>query len=185
MSESQPSLARGLIVGVAAGILATLAMDQFQAALASAKKVAEKQKKLAAGESPWLIANEQAQEEIKQQQSEGSTEKVARRIAEAAGTSIPKDQRKAAGQAVHHVFGTLMGVTYALTAEWLPEVTAGGGTAFATLLFLAADETAVPALHLSGPPTETPVSAHLEYWAAHLVYGGALELARSVLRRLI
>jgi uncharacterized membrane protein YagU involved in acid resistance len=67
----------------------------------------------------------------------------------------------------------------------MPEVTTGGGTAYGTLLFLAADEVAVPAFQLSPPPAETPTTDHLQHWAAHVVYGGSLELIRSLLRRLM
>jgi putative membrane protein len=181
----RPSLAKGLLTGIAAGLVATLAMDQFQNLIAAAQKAADKQKKLAQGESPWLVANEQAQQEIRQQESEDSTEKAARKIAAAAGTTIPKDRVKSAGQAVHYTFGTLMGICYSATAEFYPDVASGGGAAFGTILFLGAHEVAVPAFHFSDPPTETPASDHLQHWAAHIVYGGTLELARNVLRRLM
>lgn len=183
--RKKPSLAKGLAAGLIAGVAATLAMDQFQKLLSVSQEALEKQKKLAQGESQWEIAHEQTQQQQQQEQSEGSTEKLARKIAEVAGATLPKEQRKAAGQAVHYAFGTLMGVVYSATAEWLPEVTTGGGSAFGTLLFLGADEVAVPAFHLSGPPTETPVSGHLQYWAAHVVYGATLELSRNVVRRLL
>lgn len=178
------SVAKGLIAGLAAGVAATFAMDQFQAGLASAQK-ADKRKKLADGETPWLVANEMAQQEMQQREAEGSTVKVAEAAAGVVGKTIAKEDRAAAGQAVHYTFGTLMGIVYSVTAELLPEVTTGGGTAFATLLFLGGDEVAVPALKLSGPPTDMPASDHLQYWAAHLVYGGTLELTRSLLRRVI
>ncbi len=183
--STRPSLAKGLITGLTAGIAATLVMDQFLCVLASAHKAAEKRKKLADGESPWLIANEQAQKQIKEQQSEGSTDKVARKIAETAGRSIPREDLKFAGQAVHYTFGTLMGVCYSAAAEFFPTITTGSGTAFGTLLFLGGDEVAVPAFHLAPPPTETPASSQLEHWAAHIVYGGALELSRNMVRRLL
>ena len=181
----RPSLAKSLLTGIAAGLAATLVMDQFLNIAAAAQKAAEKRKKLAQGESPWLIANEQAQQEMKQHESEDSTVKIARKIAEATGTTLSKDRLKTAGQAVHYTFGTLMGVCYSATAEFFPEVSTGGGSAFGTLLFIGADEVAVPAFHLSGPPTETPASDHLQHWAAHIVYGATLELARSLLRRLM
>ena len=181
----RPSLAKGLIAGVAAGIAATLVMDQFQSLLSVGKKQYEKHQKLAAGESPWQIAHEEARAQEQQQHAEGSTEKVARYIAEAAGTTIPEQQKKAAGQVVHYTFGTLMGLVYASAAEWLPEVTTGGGTAFGTILFLGADEVAVPAFHLSGSPKKTPVENQLEHWAAHVVYGATLELSRNLVRRLL
>ena len=181
----RPSLAKGVLTGIAAGLAATLVMDQFLNLASDAQKAAEKRRKLAQGESPWLIANEQAQQEMKQHESEDSTVKVARRIAEATGANLPKDCLKIAGQAVHYSFGTLMGVCYSATAEFYPEVTIGRGTAFGTVLFFGADEIAVPAFHLSGPPTETPIANHLQHWVAHIVYGSTLELARNLLRRLI
>jgi putative membrane protein len=78
-----------------------------------------------------------------------------------------------------------MGIVYAVSAELLPEATTGAGTAFGTLLFLAAHEVAVPAFQLSPSPAETPAFDHLQHWAAHVVYGGTLELVRSLLTRLM
>lgn len=184
MSKS-PSVVRGLIVGVVAGVTATLVMDQFQNLLAAAQKASEKQQRLANGESPWLIANEQAQQEMKQHNTENATDKAARKIAEIAGTTISRRKIKSAGEVVHYTFGTLTGVGYAVAAEFVPEITTGGGTAFATLLFIGGDEVAVPALHLSAPASHQPASSHLQYWAAHIVYGGTLELTRTLLRRFI
>ena len=185
MVRRRPSLAKGLIAGVAAGIAATLVMDQFQNLLAAGKKKYEKEQKLAGGESPWQIAHEEALIKLAVEHSEGSTEKVARKLAELTGNAIPDDQKKAAGQAVHYTFGTLMGLVYSATAEWLPEITTGGGAAFGTLLFLGADEVAVPAFQLSGSPVDMPMAGHLQYWAAHVVYGATLELSRSIIRRLL
>jgi hypothetical protein len=183
MSRKRPSLAKGLIAGAAAGIAATLMMDQFQSLLSSAQKATEKHKRMSEGEPEWQIKHDQAQAEQENAAKENSTERAARRIAQAAGTSIANENRKAAGQAVHYGFGTLMGLVYAVTAEWLPDVTAGSGAAFGTLLFLTADEVAVPAFQLSASPTETPISGHLQYWAAHMVYGATLETTRNLVRR--
>ena len=183
MPSRKPSVLRGLIVGATAGIAATLVMDQFQKLSAASQKALEKQKKLSQGESPWTIAHEQALEEQKQASQENSTVIVARNLAEAVGREIPPDNKQQAGNAVHYTFGTLMGVVYGLTAEFLPEISSGGGTAFGTLLFLGADEIAVPALHLAPPPTETAPTDHLQHWAAHVVYGGALELVRSLVTK--
>ena len=185
MRSKKPSIIRGLLVGATAGIAATLVMDQFQKLSTAGQKQIEKQKKLADGESEWLIAHEGALQQQKEASAENSTEIVARHIAEAAGTEIPPDKKKQAGNAVHYTFGTLMGVAYGLTTEFLPEVSAGAGTAFGTMLFLGADEVAVPALRLAPPPTDTAPTDHLQHWAAHVVYGGTLELVRGLLRRLV
>lgn len=185
MRKSRPSILRGVAVGIAAGIAATLVMDQFQKLTTAGQKAIERQRKLAEDESPWQIAHEQALQDRQQAAREDSTEIVARKIAGATGTHLAKENRKAAGRAVHYTFGTLMGVVYAVTAEVLPEATTGAGTAFGTVLFLAADEVAVPAFQLSSAPTRTPGFDHLQHWASHVVYGGSLELVRNLITRLM
>ncbi|MEO6911543.1 MAG: DUF1440 domain-containing protein [Edaphobacter sp.] len=165
MRSNNPSILRGIITGMAAGIAATLIMDQFLKLSTAGQKAVEKRKELP--------------------ESEDSTEIVARRIAEAAGMHLSKEQKKKAGRAVHYTFGTLMGVVYAVSAELLPEATTGVGTGYGTLLFLAADEVAVPALDLASSPPDTPGFDHLQHWAAHVVYGGSLEAVRSLMRRFL
>jgi uncharacterized membrane protein (UPF0136 family) len=185
MHANQPSLLRGVIAGATAGIAATLVMDQFLKLTSVGQKAVEKKIKLADGESEWQIAHEQAQKEQKAASQEDSTEKVARKVAEATGRSLSKESRKKAGHVVHYTFGTLMGVVYGISAELLPESTTGAGSAFGTLLFLGADEVAVPALRLAPAPTDTAPTDHLQHWAAHVVYGGSLELVRTLMKRLI
>jgi uncharacterized membrane protein YagU involved in acid resistance len=185
MRAKRPSLLRGIITGATAGIAATLIMDQFLKLTSAGQKAVEKQMKLAHGESPWQVAHEQVQQEEQAAQQEGSTEIVARKIASAAGKTLDKEKKKTAGQVVHYTFGTLMGIVYGVSAEFIPEVSTGAGTAFGTILFLGADELAVPAFQLSPAPTETPAKDHLQHWAAHVVYGGSLELVRSLVRRFI
>jgi hypothetical protein len=184
MRAKQPSVLRGVITGATAGIAATLIMDQFLKLTSAGQKAVEKQMKLAQGESPWEIAHEQAQQEQQSAQQEDSTEILARKIAKATGKTLGKDKKKTAGRVVHYTFGTLTGIVYGVSAELVPEATTGAGTAFGTLLYLGADEVAVPAFRLSPPPDQTPTD-HLQHWAAHVVYGGSLELVRTLLRRFI
>jgi hypothetical protein len=186
MRAHQPSVLRGIISGATAGIAATLIMDQFFKLTTAGQKAVEKQVKLAQGKSPWEIAHEQVQQDQQAAQQEDSTEIVARKIARATGKTLDKEQKKTGGRVVHYTFGTLMGIAYGVSAELVPEATAGAGTAFGTLLFLGADEIAVPALQLSPKPAaDTPATDHLQHWAAHVVYGGSLELVRSLVRRFI
>jgi len=49
-------------------------------------------------------------------------------------------------------------------------------------LFGIADEVAVPALGLSGKPSEFPLSSHLYGLASHLVYGVTTEITRRAMR---
>lgn len=185
MSTRKPAAALPAVAtGLFAGLAATLVMDQFLKLASSGLKRAAKQKKLAEGESPWLVAHEQVLEEQHAAQQEGSTEKVARKLAETAGHHLSPGDKKTAAQAVHYTFGTLVGIVYACTVELLPEATTGSGAAFGTALFLAADEVAVPAFRLAPPPTQTPATDQLEHLAAHVVYGMTLELTRNLVRRI-
>ncbi|MDP9040076.1 MAG: DUF1440 domain-containing protein, partial [Acidobacteriota bacterium] len=153
MPRRQPAALPAIATGLFAGIAATLVMDQFLKIASAGQKKASLQKKIAAGESPWSAAHEQILEEQQAARQEGSTEKVARKLAETAGHHLSPDQKKTAGQAVHYTFGTLVGVLYACTAELLPEATTVSGSAFGTALFLPADAVSVPAFRLSPPPT--------------------------------
>ncbi len=185
MRAKRPSNLRGLIAGAAAGIAATLIMDQFLTLTTASHKDLEKKIKLARGASPLLIAHEEAQQEKLAAVQEDSTQIVARKLASATGATLDGERKKAAGQAVHYSFGTLMGIVYGVSAEMLPEVATAGGTAFGTLLFLSAEEVAVPALQLAPAPAAGPGLDHLQHWAAHVVYGGSLELVRRIVRRII
>lgn len=185
MRSKKPSVLRGVVTGVAAGLAATIVMDQFQKLSSAGQKAAEKQLQLSHGVSEEQIRHQQEQIEQEAAQQEDSTEIVARKIAEVTGNQLNPDEKKIAGQAVHYGFGTLMGVVYAVSAELLPEVTTGAGTAFGTLLFLGAHEVAAPAFQLAPPPSDAAPSDHLQHWASHVVYGGSLELIRSLLKRVL
>lgn len=185
MRSNRPSILRGIATGITAGLAATFIMDQFLKLSSTGMKELERYQKLAEDESPWQIAHEQAQKEQIAAAREDSTEIVARRAAEAMGAYLAKEQKKKAGRTVHYTFGTLMGVVYGVSSELVPEITTGAGTAFGTLLFLAADEIAVPAFHLSPSPVPAPASDQLQHWAAHVAYGGSLEMVRNLIRRLM
>ena len=91
--------------------------------------------------------------------------------------------RMIAGEIVHYAFGAFTGGIYGALVEYQPWATAGAGLLFGTGVFLAADESSMPLLHLIPPPwTETP-AAQLEHWAAHLVFGVASELTRRNFRQ--
>jgi hypothetical protein len=93
------------------------------------------------------------------------------------------DEKKIAGPAVHYALGTAVGGLYGAVAEVVPSVKTGTGLPFGAAFWLVVDETAVPVLGLSKPPTEYPVATHVYALASHLVYGLTAELVRRALRR--
>jgi putative membrane protein len=157
MSKPRPLV--GLVAGLAAGLAASFAMATFQN---RTSKLIEDQ---GSGGDP-------------------STVKAADKVSEVAiGQEVPEPWRESAGQVVHYVTGAALGALYGLVAEYRPEATKGFGSAFGVMTSLVLDEGAVPAAGLSAGPTRTAPAVHGYGFAAHLVYGVALEGVRAAARR--
>lgn len=89
-------------------------------------------------------------------------------------------QKEIAGPAVHYAMGGGSGALYGVLAELLPSAWLARGLSLGAALWLTADEIAVPAFRLSGPPTRYPASVHAQALASHLVYGLTTDLVRRV-----
>lgn len=153
------NLAKGVVAGFAAGLVASLAMDLFQRAASS------------------LQSDEGGTDE------DPATVKAANAVArQVTGRSVPRSAKPAAGEAVHYATGAGLGVLYGGLAELAPVTTAGAGAGYAVATWAALDEGAVPALGWGPKATETPLSSHAYGLASHLVYGVTLELARRLIR---
>lgn len=172
-TEARPrSLGKGVIAGLVGGLIGTIVMNEFQKAWSNAAQAMQN--------------DNQSREQQGEQESEDATMKAAGKIASISGRQLSHEQKKKAGPVVHYSFGTLQGVLYGAMTELTR--TAGGflpGVIFGVALFALADEVAVPALGLSGKPSETPASTHVYAAAAHCVYGMATEFARRGLRAAI
>jgi len=156
MRVDENALARGALAGLGAGILASLAMNRFQS---------------------WVARLSPP--------SGGGGDPTTVKAAEAvAGPLDPKTKPKA-GNAVHYLFGSALGLAYGTAAEAEPWVAGGFGLPFGGAVALLADEALVPAAGLSGPPWESPLSTHAYSLASHLVFGAALEAGRRLLLRVI
>jgi putative membrane protein len=167
---------KGLVAGSAAGLAASLAMTQFQNLWS---KASEKLNRNGRQSSSGSQASEP-------DQNEDATMQAAGKIAEVAGYRLSHEQKKKAGPIVHYAFGTGMGALYGTLMELAPrdlrrhELLSGIG--FGSVLFAGADEIAVPAVGLSGPPTEVPASSHLYALASHIVYGLTTGAVRKAVR---
>ncbi len=154
---------KSLAGGAIGGLIAALAMNQFQAIWSSVSHALS---------SP----NESSQSSGG---GEDATVKAAAGISETVFEHKLTDSEKAwAGPAVHYGFGTITGAVYGVLAETVPAVTAGRGTAYGSLVWLLGDEVAVPAFRLSAPATNAPLSSHISALAAHLVYGFVTDFVR-------
>jgi putative membrane protein len=180
MSENgRKHLLRGVLAGVGAGLAASWVMNAFmagpgeklhRAVQTDADKVEERLQTMA--------------EEASGKPPQDATMLAADAIVAAAtgGRHLSIDQQQKGGPVVHYAFGAVMGGIYGGLAEYSESVRSGFGTGFGTALFAGADLVAVPALRLSRPLKEYPVSSYVSPLAAHLVYGATTELLRRALR---
>lgn len=176
--RKRPCAWKGLLAGVTGGLAATVVMTQFQGAWSQVSNALEKKKN----------GQQSDDQEGEDQQGEDATMKAAGKLAKAAGHELSRAEKKKAGPFIHYGFGAAMGAVYGLAHEFaprglksVPPVLVGSG--YGTALFVGADEVAVPALGLSQPAGEAPLTAHLYGWASHLVYGVTLEMVRKNVRR--
>jgi putative membrane protein len=173
---------KGLAAGLVGGLVASWTMNQFQAAWT---KTAEGFEKPHGAQSLQPSEGQPVQVSAENQKDQDdATVKAARAISEGVfGRELKESEKETTGAAVHYAFGTVTGGLYGVVAEFAPEVTIGAGLPFGAAFWLIADETAVPLLGLSKPPTEYPASTHVYAFASHLVYGLTAELVRRGLRK--
>jgi putative membrane protein len=198
---------KGLVAGLAGGLVASWTMNQFQAAwtrMAEGFEKAHGAQSMQPSEGPnpnddVLDLSEalgqsegQSQGQSKGQSSEekehqdDATVETAKVISRNIfGHELTESEKKPAGAAVHYAFGTATGGLYGAMAEVAPQVTAGVGIPFGAVFWAVADEAAVPALGLAKAPTAYPISTHVYALASHLVYGLTAELSRRAVRHVL
>ncbi len=159
----EPDLVKGLIAGLASGLIASFAMEQFQ--------------------TLWMMASRRLQSPKPGRKAKPTTVKAADVIAErVVGHKVRKKHQRLAGEAMHYAMGGTSAAIYGVFAEVTPIVTVGEGAGFGAAVWLAADEATVPALGLTKPPTKIPASTHIYSFVSHLVYGLVTEAIRRRLR---
>ncbi len=163
--EGEMDLFKGLIAGVAGGLLASFLMEQFQAAWnATAEAISPSQKKPGRKADPATVKAANA---------------VAQKLV---GRKLPAAYKPVAGEAIHYGVGAGSAAIYGALAEVAPIITVGEGLGFGTGVWLLADEVAVPKAGLSKPPKEIPLTTHIYALASHLVYGAITETVRRAVR---
>ncbi len=156
-SRPTPSITRGLITGLVGGLAGT-----------AVKSLAEK---IAPPRPPGR---------------EAPPKKLADDIAEeTTGHEPDEDTEKAAVGLIHWTTGAGTGAVYGALAEVAPVVTTGAGTLFGAAFFALAHEAALPALGLTPPPTEVPLSEHANEFVTHILFGLTVELVRRGVRSLL
>jgi putative membrane protein len=181
MRNHDSNIFKGMVAGLAGGLIASWTMNQFQSAWT---RIAEGAEKSHGAQS--MQPSEGSQGEQDTAEPDDATVKTAKIISRnVLGHELQESEKETAGAAVHYAFGTLTGGLYGALAEVTPQVTSATGLPFGAGFWLLADEISVPLLGLSKGPTEYPVSTHAYALASHLVYGVTTELSRRAVRQVL
>jgi putative membrane protein len=181
-------VAKGALAGAIAGLVASWVMVAFQKAWAKAEEAAKQRGAHSRNLHEHGVPEHRAihPEGEEEKQPDDATIKTAEMISEGLfGHRLSREEKKVAGPAVHYAFGAVAGALYGAAAEAAPGARAGFGAAFGAVVFVGADEIAVPALGLSPSVNGVPLSKHLYAFASHLVYGVATEAVRRPVRAMM
>lgn len=167
------SFLKSMAAGAVGGVVAAFAMNQFQAAVSAVAESAARKER----ERKGLPAREKREGG---DDEEDATVKAANAIStEVFGHELAEYEKKWAGPLVHYGLGAALGAFYGACAS-ATSIDAGAGTGYGSAVWIVADEIAVPLAGLSGPPTVTPLSGHLNALTSHLVYGFVTHLTRKL-----
>jgi putative membrane protein len=196
-NRRENSVVKGAAAGVIGGIVASWVMEEFQSTWT---KLSEQSKKtqdnsysserstdnqVRNGEMQATTAGGQNQVSGNKEQ-EPATVKVAEAISEKLlDHRLTEKEKESAGEAVHYAMGAASGALYGAAAELIPFASAGAGLPFGAAVWLVLDEVTVPALGLSKPPAEYPISTHVYALASHFVYGFTTDMVRRALRKTV
>ena len=173
-STAEKHPVRGILAGVAGGLVAAWAMNQWSAGPGTALT-----KKL-------LTEDEQGQMAA-QSDGEDATMKAADGLSAPAkgGQHLTSEEKAKGGPIVHYTFAALVGGLYGGLAEYSTLVRSGFGTTFGTVLFVGGDLVAVPAFGLSESLDKYPAGSYAGPFTSHLVYGATTELMRRIVRAIL
>lgn len=190
-TNGEANVWKGLVAGLAGGLVASWTMNQFQAAWTRVAEGFEKphgaqSMQPTEGGSPGEVAASQASNQAEKENQDDATVETAKAISKNVfGHELQESEKKPAGAAVHYAFGTVTGGLYGAMAEVTPQVTTGAGLPFGAVFWMVADEVAVPLLGLAKGPSAYPVSTHVYALASHLVYGVTAEFSRRAVRHVL
>jgi putative membrane protein len=185
-SEQNTDVMKGLVAGIAGGIIASWLMNQFQARWAKLMEGKERPhgaQSLQDGSPNHGVARA-LEEHGNNDEDDNAAVRTGAAVAEFVfDKKLTPHQKENAGAIAHYAMGAASGAILGVAAEITPAATAGLGLPFGAAVWLVADEALVPAAGLSKGPTEYPLKVHAYALASHLVFGISTEMVRRSVRR--
>lgn len=180
------SLLKGLLAGLAGGVAASLAMNRLLAITGRAFHFEAARGPLSVRSDSWRRGQGGQLGSEDGLGHEPPTVRAAETISQAVfGHRLTEEEKGPAGQAVHYAFGATTGMLYGALSERFAALTRGFGLPYGLVVWIAADELALPALGLGKSPRQQRLPVHLYALSAHLLYGAMLEGTRRVVRRML
>lgn len=184
-TNGQGDVWKGLVAGVAAGIVASWTMNQFQSFWGKLMEGIERPhgaQSLQEGSPDHGVARE-LQKRGSDEEDNNAAVRAGTAVAEfVTDKKLTKEEKEIAGAVAHYAMGAVSGGIYGTAAELAPITTIGAGIPFGAAVWLLADEIIVPAAGLSKGPTEYPLSIHVYALTSHLVFGVSTEAVRRTVR---
>src|SRR6185503_17062071 len=115
MRDHDTNILKGMVAGLAGGLVASWTMNQFQAAWT---RIAEGQDKSHGAQSMKPSEGSQGEQAQDTGDQDDATVKTAKAISrEVFGHELQESEKESAGAAVHYAFGALSGGVYGALAE--------------------------------------------------------------------
>ena len=180
------SMVKGLASGLVGGLAASWVMNQVQSRLSSAFEDTNKPhgaQSTQDGSPRHGVASELRKRDL-DDEDDNAAERTANFVAEKVfDHELSESGKEAGGELAHYLFGATTGAIYGAASELMPRAAVAAGLPFGAAVWLIADEIVVPALGLSKPANEYPVSKHAIALSSHLVYGLTTDFLRRLTRR--
>ena len=170
-SRARKPTTHAALAGLLGGLAGTLAMNYAQRLWTKAVD----------GEPPQSAGGKHDSRDW-QEREEGrnANEVAAQAIAQTVlGRALTREESTVAARIVHFSFGAAVGAIYGGVIRDDDRSAFSRGPAFGAVVWLAADEVAMPLLRLSRPTTERSLEAHVQSFMAHMVFGTVAELVRA------
>ena len=188
--EPPRNLWRDVVLGMAAGVAGTVAMNRFWSALSSVLPDDEDEDEAPEREEP--AADEGPLDDIAvvgpfHREEESAPETLGRvAYAKLHGREPSEETRRTLASQIHWATGMGLGALYGLVrGDAHDGLDLGGGLLFGAGAWFVNDEVLVPALGLSEGPTAHDLEEHAQALGAHLVFGLATAAAAQALERVL
>lgn len=167
---------KGAMAGLIAGLIGTYFMSEYQGLWS---------KWVNGGEPNTPGGRHDARDWEEKNEGDNANQQAAQAVVHrTAGRELTDRELEIAAPLMHYAFGGAISAAYGIFAEHAPWTRGGAGAGYGTLVWLGADEIAMPLIGWS-QPQRFPLESHVQSFTAHIVFGVTTEVTRRAVRRVL